>query len=186
MNCMTRVLPPAHPLATNHDYLRQILKAQREALGCLPNQLGLEGEDYRSLLRYIDACETHDNAIAQSKGQMRQQLLELRRDEWDELRTLLMSGRRGTDDTERWLADIVATACLGGDHLWRDLGLPSRAALRAMLEHNFPALALRNDRDMRWKKFFYKQLCEQEGGYVCRAPTCEQCATYADCFGEEA
>ena len=35
--------------------------------------------------------------------------------------------------------------------------------------HNFPQLARRNTQDMRWKKFLYKQLCEQDGGYVCRS-----------------
>ena len=83
------------------------------------------------------------------------------------------------------MAPIVAAACLGGDHLWRDLGLASRQQLRELLQHNFPQLAQRNVNDMRWKKFFYKQLCEQDGGYVCRSPSCEQCPTHHDCFGEE-
>ena len=116
---------------------------------------------------------------------LRQQLLELRRDEWQEIRDLLLNSRRGEDTAEIWLTNIIAAGCLGGNHLWRDLGLPSRAALRDMLLHNFPVIALRNDRDMRWKKFFYKQLCEQQGGYVCRSPSCDQCPTYQDCFGDE-
>ncbi|MFM8444786.1 MAG: nitrogen fixation protein NifQ, partial [Methylococcus sp.] len=33
-----------------------------------------------------------------------------------------------------------------------------------------------------WKKFLYKQLCEAEGIYVCRAPSCGECVDYADCF----
>ncbi len=38
---------------------------------------------------------------------------------------------------------------------------------------------------MKWKKFIYKQLCITEGIYTCRAPSCEVCADYADCFGPE-
>jgi nitrogen fixation protein NifQ len=50
---------------------------------------------------------------------------------------------------------------------------------------NFEPLALRNDKDMKWKKFLYKQLCEAEGIYVCRAPSCEVCVDYDNCFGNE-
>lgn len=83
------------------------------------------------------------------------------------------------------MASIVATACMGLDHLWQDLGLWSRNELSALLHTNFPILAARNIRDMKWKKFLYKQLCEREGIYVCRAPSCDVCADYALCFGSE-
>ncbi|MGZ5000986.1 MAG: nitrogen fixation protein NifQ, partial [Methylomonas sp.] len=89
-----------------------------------------------------------------------------------------------TTETE-WLIGIIVAACLGSDHLWQDLGLWSRGELTALLRHNFPALAARNDRDMKWKKFLYKQLCEAEGLYVCRAPSCEVCKDYPLCFGSE-
>jgi nitrogen fixation protein NifQ len=46
-------------------------------------------------------------------------------------------------------------------------------------------LKARNDRDMKWKRFFYKQLCNQEGVYTCRSPSCEVCADYVRCFGPE-
>jgi len=102
-----------------------------------------------------------------------------------ELRDLLLGSRRGSEPEEAWLASSLAAACLGGDHLWRDLGLESRESLKALLLHNFPSLAERNVKNMRWKKFLYKQLCEQDGGYVCRAPSCEQCPSHHDCFGAE-
>jgi len=53
------------------------------------------------------------------------------------------------------------------------------------MTRNFPVLAAKNDRDMKWKKFLYKQLCQREGIYICRAPSCEVCADYAKCFGPE-
>ena len=83
------------------------------------------------------------------------------------------------------MSDIVAAGCLGGDHLWRDLGLQSRSELSQLMLQNFPTLAAANSGDMKWKKFFYKQLCEAGGGYVCRAPSCDQCSAYDDCFGPE-
>jgi nitrogen fixation protein NifQ len=38
---------------------------------------------------------------------------------------------------------------------------------------------------MKWKKFLYKQLCEEEGLYVCRAPSCQVCVDYERCYGSE-
>ena len=71
------------------------------------------------------------------------------------------------------------------DHLWQDLGLWSRKDLGTLMQLNFPQLAARNDKDMKWKKFLYKQLCIAEGIYTCRAPSCEVCADYQHCFGPE-
>jgi len=31
------------------------------------------------------------------------------------------------------------------------------------MRRNFPPLAARNRKDMKWKRFLYKQLCEAEG-----------------------
>lgn len=105
--------------------------------------------------------------------------------EWDELRHLLLSHRAGRDLSEIHMAEIVCTACLGSNHLWEDLGLFNRKELTALMRRNFPTLAARNVKDMKWKKFLYKQLCIMEGIYVCRAPSCEECADYDVCFGPE-
>lgn len=83
------------------------------------------------------------------------------------------------------VAQIVATACMGDDHLWQDLGLPSRRELSQLIALNFPALALANNRDMKWKKFLYRELCQREGIFVCASPSCEACTDYANCFGPE-
>lgn len=83
------------------------------------------------------------------------------------------------------VAEKVAVACLGDNHLWQDLRLPSRRELSALMSHWFPALAARNDRDMKWKKFLYKQLCDRAGLFICRAPTCAECGDHARCFGPE-
>jgi nitrogen fixation protein NifQ len=102
-----------------------------------------------------------------------------------DLRELLLANRNGRHDSEIWLADILIAGCLGDDHLWQDLGLWNRADLSQLMHQNFRSLALRNDKDMKWKKFLYKQLCETEGIYTCRAPSCAVCADYANCFGPE-
>lgn len=83
------------------------------------------------------------------------------------------------------MAQILATACMGSDHLWQDLGLPSRRELSQLIALNFPALAQANNRDMKWKKFLYRELCQREGIFVCASPSCEACTDYAHCFGPE-
>ncbi|MCM2332315.1 nitrogen fixation protein NifQ [Geopseudomonas sagittaria] len=173
----------------NPGWLAQILLAQRNGHSCLPLHLGLDALTHAALIQasFPDLARQYGSAPprAEECDALRAELLELRRDEWQELRDLLLGARRGREAEEEALASIVAAACLGGGHLWHDLGLNSREQLRELLEYNFPQLASRNVNNMRWKKFFYKQLCEQDGGYVCRSPTCEDCPTYHDCFGEE-
>lgn len=173
----------------NVGWLEQILLSQRDGHSCLPLHLGLDAQTHAALIQasFPDLASQYGSAPARAEEchALRAELLELRRDEWQELRDLLLGNRRGIDAHEPALASIVAAACLGGGHLWHDLGLTSRDQLRELLEYNFPQLAGRNVKNMRWKKFFYKQLCEQDGGYVCRSPNCEDCPTYHDCFGEE-
>jgi nitrogen fixation protein NifQ len=106
-------------------------------------------------------------------------------EEFPDLLQLLLDHRAVTDEHHRNVAHLVATACMGGDHLWQDLGLPDRKALSTLLSSHFPALAAKNTGDMKWKKFFYKQLCEREGINACRAPSCATCCDYAKCFGPE-
>lgn len=172
--------------ADNTRWLRGLLLAQRQGRTCLPPSLGLDADTFARLRERVcpDASQLPSPPVPDG-DRLREELLALRRDEWQELRSLLLAGRAGRDGDEALLASVVAAGCLGGDHLWRDLGLASRLELHELLSHNFPGLASRNTANMRWKKFFYKQLCEQDGGYVCRSPSCEQCPTYHDCFGEE-
>ena len=91
----------------------------------------------------------------------------------------------GTRDEATCVVHALACACLGANHLWQDLRLPSRRELSALLGHWFPRLAARNVNDMKWKKFFYKQLCEREELFVCKAPSCGVCTDYMHCFGPE-
>lgn len=102
-----------------------------------------------------------------------------------DLRALLVDAGTCGAIEERWLAAIVARRSLGANHLWQDLGLPHRGDLSALLHRHFRPLAERNDQDMKWKKFFYRQLCEREGVLVCKAPNCAVCDDVGLCFGAE-
>ena len=106
-------------------------------------------------------------------------------DEFEDLVSLLLSHARDDCRETRWLAYAVTACCMGEDHLWQDMGLPSRQVLSELLAEHFPDLYARNTDGMRWKKFFYKQLCERNGAFVCRSPSCAECSEYALCFGPE-
>lgn len=109
-------------------------------------------------------------------------------DEFDDLVDLLLEHRaRPTrpDEDADWLAYVVATAAMGDNHLWQDLGLPSRDVLSRLLGENFPTLAALNTRDMKWKKFFYRQLCQRAGVMICKSPNCAECCDFGACFGPE-
>jgi nitrogen fixation protein NifQ len=105
--------------------------------------------------------------------------------EFRDLLQLLLDHCNISDHHHREIAHLVATACMGGNHLWQDLGLPGRKALSSLLSGHFPTLAAKNTGDMKWKKFFYKQLCEREGINACRSPSCAVCSDYAKCFDSE-
>lgn len=110
-----------------------------------------------------------------------------RSDEVIDLVSLLMDHADAARDATaaRSVAKTVALACLGDNHLWQDMQLASRADLSALLKHWFPALVAKNQHDMKWKKFFYKQLCEREEIFICKSPSCGVCCDYAVCFGPE-
>lgn len=106
-------------------------------------------------------------------------------DEFDDVLALLMEYRAEPSEVSQWLCHAVATASMCNNHLWQDMGLPSRKLLSRLMSENFPALAARNVGDMKWKKFFYRQLCERAGVPVCKSPNCADCTDYAICFGPE-
>jgi nitrogen fixation protein NifQ len=106
-------------------------------------------------------------------------------DEFEDLLAMLLEHSSYADQEGSWLAHAVATACMGANHLWQDMGLPNRAALSWLIKHHFTSLAERNSGDMKWKKFFYRQLCEREGLMVCKSPSCGNCSDYLQCFGPE-
>jgi len=103
-----------------------------------------------------------------------------------DLRALLLECRAGRPgEEEQWLAAIIARRSLEANHLWQDLGLADRNELGQMLRRHFPELVRRNQRDMKWKKFFYRTLCEREGVLVCKSPVCDYCNDFPLCFGDE-
>jgi nitrogen fixation protein NifQ len=112
-----------------------------------------------------------------------------RQDEFNDLVKLLMMHKTevaldDSPDVER-LARAIAISCLGSNHLWQDMELTSRDELCELISIYFKPISDKNYKDMKWKKFFYRQICGWEGFLACRSPSCEVCIDYDECFGPE-
>jgi nitrogen fixation protein NifQ len=162
-----------------HVFACAIALAATEPGRPLTAALGLPGPALRALFAIYFPEEAELSAgLGEDAGE----------DELEEpdLRALLIEhGSRGARE-ETWLAAIVARRSLGANHLWQDLGLSSRDDLSRLLLRHFRPLAARNSGDMKWKKFFYRALCERDGALVCKAPNCAVCDDASLCFGGEA
>jgi nitrogen fixation protein NifQ len=106
-------------------------------------------------------------------------------DEVTMVRDLLLANRSSAGDVGRWLAAMIARRSMEPNHLWEDLGLRERSELTRLLARHFAPLAARNTRNMRWKRFFYRMLCEDDGFVMCTTPVCTQCRDFDLCFGDE-
>lgn len=98
------------------------------------------------------------------------------------LRHLPKNTDRATLQTAVWLAHILAARTTLPGHLWVAMGLTERPQLTAAIRRHLPSLAAANNQNMRWKRYLYKQLCEQNGGVMCKSPNCGVCSDYALCF----
>lgn len=101
------------------------------------------------------------------------------------VRDLLLANRSSQGDAGRWLAAMIARRAMEPNHLWEDLGLRDRSELTRLLARHFGPIAVRNARNMRWKRFFYRMLCEDDGLVMCSTPVCTNCNDFSLCFGDE-
>jgi len=167
-------------VSPNHEWLACMMASWCAGQGVLPDHLGLELEQFNALKKhFFPGCSIPELAPSGNKLDFSRML------EKDDLVNLLKYFSKPDTLETDWIIGIIVAGCLGSDHLWQDLGLWSRSQLSAMLQYNFPKLAEKNDKDMKWKKFLYKQLCEAEGLYLCRVPSCEVCIDYPKCYGSE-
>lgn len=167
----------------------------------LPTDMGLDAEQRASVMGYafgpnpelwarasaalFQAVERPVAELARERAALRASLAAERQSEVQDICALLLGRGRPTGEVpllDLAVAQLLAYGCLGAAHLWHDLGLLSRGQLRLLIGRFFPAMLELNIGDMRWKRFFYRQLCELGGDYVCRAPSCGQCSSYTECF----
>ena len=188
------------PVQVNHDRLmayaarsddvltQAFAGAVRTALdqGVFPARVfGLADTQFACLLdRYFPGA-WHDLFAAEAPAGEAAACPSFREDEIKDLVALLLDHRSRDGDEVTWLAYAIATGCMGSNHLWQDLGLTGRQGLSDLLRNNFAALHDKNVGNMKWKKFFYKQLCDRAEVNLCKAPSCQVCDDYHKCFGPE-
>ncbi|MCG5498336.1 nitrogen fixation protein NifQ [Ectothiorhodospira variabilis] len=144
---------------------------------CLHASLGLHAD---SLSRLLDQCFPGLDALEPAvtrEGDAGEGAIE----ETD-LRCLLLEHASHQGEVTTWLAHIVARRALKPGHLWQGLGLDERSELSRLMTRHFATLAQQNIHNMRWKKFFYRQLCGREGIPICKSPVCGDCPDYRACF----
>jgi nitrogen fixation protein NifQ len=106
-------------------------------------------------------------------------------DETVMVRDLLLANRSADNDVSRWLSAMVARRAMEPNHLWEDLGLRDREELTRLLDRHFGPIACKNTKNMKWKRFFYRSMCEDDGFVMCSTPVCTQCADFSRCYGDE-
>jgi nitrogen fixation protein NifQ len=145
----------------------------------LSSTLGLDRADLDALTaRWAPAARRFFNLAAEPATVARDE-------EEQQLHDLLTRFKSGESPLCGWIVSIVARRSMSPTHLWQDLGLFERPELTRLMGQWFPALAAANTQNMKWKKFFYRQLCELEGFSLCATPTCRDCSDFDNCFGEE-
>lgn len=101
------------------------------------------------------------------------------------LQELLLRHKSQPGEIGDWLAQIIARRSMEPNHLWEDLGLPERPDLTKLLLRHFQSLAANNTRNMRWKRFLYRAICESEGFTMCPSPTCDACSEFHICYSDD-
>ena len=182
-----RMLTGCHPadadiaddLGFDRHVLASILSVAAMENGSVAERAGLAADDLASLM-------THWFPVACGMGVAWRGGDEVAED--DEIamvRDLLLAQRSSEGDIGRLLAAMIARRAMEPNHLWEDLGLRDRSELTRLLARHFGPLAARNTGNMRWKRFFYRALCESDGFVMCTTPVCTDCGDFELCFGDE-
>lgn len=157
--------------------LASIIAVASSEHGPVWQRVGLSPADFAQLMAKFfpaAALPVHDDATAPADD-----------DELVMVRDLLLANRSTSGEASRWLACMIARRSFEPSHLWEDLGLRRRDELSRLLHRHFAPLAVRNTRGMRWKRFFYRLLCEDDGFVMCATPVCTECCDFDNCFGAE-
>ena len=177
-------------VAVNRNYTRLMASARDPsdiatlALGGVLARFALQGINDNDLQRLLSAYFPGVGSLATAESEQ-VVCMALSQEEYADLTALLYEFRRDDSEENRWVIHAIASACAGANHLWQDMGLPSRDMLSQLMRRYFPVLYYKNSKNMKWKKFFYKQLCDRAEVPVCKAPSCGVCSDYVNCFGPE-
>ena len=135
--------------------LASILAVASMENGTVAERAGLAAADLASLM-----AQWFPVACGSGCSLVRAQDPDADDDEIAMVRDLLLAHRSSEGDVGRWLAAMIARRAMEPNHLWEDLGLRERSELTRLLSRHFAPIAARNTQNMRWKRFFYRALCE--------------------------
>ncbi len=180
---LTGVAPEAIAIESDEAFDRHTLACILSVAACEPGELrerlGLSVGDLSELLSSFKV----DDLVAGQSGAVAAEAADP--EEVELIRDILLAHVVPESDKGRWLAAMIARRALEPNHLWEDLGLRNRGELTRLMARHFASLAARNDRNMRWKRFIYRLMCENDGFVMCATPVCTNCADYRSCFGAE-
>jgi nitrogen fixation protein NifQ len=172
-------------IADEHNFDRHVfasILAVAAAEGAIAERAGLAAGDLAALIgRWFPAAREFSAPCAVKSVDS----VSVDGDEVAMVRDLLLANRSSEGEAGLWLAAMVARRSMEPNHLWEDLGLRERSELTRLLTRHFGPIATRNTKNMRWKRFFYRMLCEDDGFVMCSTPVCSQCADFELCFGDE-
>jgi nitrogen fixation protein NifQ len=159
--------------------LASILAAAAMEDGAVAERAGLANDDLIKLIeqQFPAATEVAESWCAHAEKP--------EDDETAMVRDLLLANRSSDSDISRWLSAMVARRAMEPNHLWEDLGLRDREELTRLLDRHFAPIACKNTKNMKWKRFFYRSMCEDDGFVMCSTPVCTQCADFHRCYGDE-
>ncbi|MFB6418778.1 nitrogen fixation protein NifQ [Bradyrhizobium tunisiense] len=180
---LTGMLPAdadtSNDISFDRHALASILAAGAMDGGLLSEKVGLSSDQLAALLKQ------RFPSVRIKEEELPRDFEHVDNDEVTMVRDLLLAQRSTEGDTGRWLAAMIARRVMEPNHLWADLGLRNRGELLRLLNRHFGPLARRNVNNMRWKRFFYRRLCEDEGLILCTTPVCTECKDFNHCFGDE-
>jgi nitrogen fixation protein NifQ len=179
---LTGVLPKTAGIESDEAFdlhaLACIISVAASEAGELTERLGLSAEDLNELLSSFlvgDRIAGDSGAAPETADP----------EEVELIRDILLAHVVPGSEKGRWFAAMIARRALEPNHLWEDLGLRNRGELTRLMARHFASLAARNDKNMRWKRFIYRLMCENDGFVMCATPVCTNCADYNSCFGAE-
>lgn len=167
------VMADRHLLACLLVVMEQEKNPPEVALGLTSQQVTSLCHSYFPAIGYDDGPK--ESSAVSSDPDLLQLLLDYAAEDDDDEDGTILSGTL--------LAHILAARAARPGHLWIAMGLFERAELGAAIKRHLPELFAANYQGMRWKRFFYKQICEQQGGVLCKSPVCGECSEYELCFG---
>ena len=143
--------------------------------------LGLKESDIEAILRIffpgieLSSLKMHSAPVTEDPPEQNDDVLSI----------ILSHLPDQTKGASFWLAHTLSTRASHPGHLWVAMGLFERPELSAAIRRHLPSLAKANHQNMRWKRYLFKQVCDLNGGVMCKSPNCGVCSDYELCFAED-